>query len=299
MDPTSPQPLPLPKASQPSRVAARFRRSFGVRAGMLLVSALLTIATFGPILEEHSPVGKNVSAGLSTAGAPLPPSTTYPLGTDMLGRCVAARLAFGIRLSLELGLLATALSVAIGTLVGLFAGYASKLADAILMRLTDMFLSFPFLLLAVVLGAALGESGMGGLPIAVVLGSVGWMTIARVIRERTLALRDREFIEAARALGAGSVRILCRHVLPNVSGPIVVLATVSIAQMILAESTLSYLGLGAPPPTPTLGRMLYEGQSYLRGAPWLVVFPGMTILAAVLGFNLLGDGLRHALDPKN
>ncbi len=167
------------------------------------------------------------------------------------------------------------------------------------MRLVDLVLAFPFLLLVIAIAALLRESGAGLGAVFLVLGIVGWTTVARVIRGKVLTLREMDFVQGARAVGASPVRIVFRHILPNVLGPAMVLATISVAQMILAESTLSYLGLGAPPPIPTWGRMLSEGQSFMRGSPWLVTAPGVAILITVLGFNLLGEGLRDAFDPKD
>jgi peptide/nickel transport system permease protein len=216
----------------------------------------------------------------------------------MLGRCVAARLGAGASVSLEVGGLAALVAVVLGTLVGLVAGWAGGFVDRLLMRLVDLVLAFPFLLLVLAVAALLRETDVGLGAIFVLLGVAGWTTVARVIRAKVLALRASDFIVAARATGAGAARILIRHVLPNVLGPAIALGTLAVAQMILAESTLSFLGLGVPPPHATWGRMLAEGQPYLRGAPWLVTAPGVAILATALGFNLLGDGLRDAFDVK-
>lgn len=280
--------------------AGRFARNRAAVVGAALVLVVLAAALAAPWLDGHTPFGKNSDTGLTALGAPVGPSGEFPMGTDMLGRCVASRLLHGARVSLQVALAATLISVLIGVAIGLVAGYAGGLTDTALMRLVDLVLSFPFLLLVIALAAALRGSGAEGLTaVYIVLGIVGWTTMARVIRGKVLTLREMEFVQGARAIGARPGRILLRHILPNVMGPIVVLATISVAQMILAESTLSYLGLGAPPPTPTWGRMLSEGQPYLRGAPWLVFAPGAAVLVTVLGFNLLGEGLRDALDPKD
>jgi peptide/nickel transport system permease protein len=187
----------------------------------------------------------------------------------------------------------------IGVGVGLLAGYAGGWVDAALMRLVDLVLSIPFLLLAILLASLLRqrEIGSSSAPVFITLGIVGWTTMARVVRGKVLSLRELDFVHAARALGAGPGRILRRHLLPNVFGVVIVLATLGFAQNILAESVLSYLGLGPPPPSPTWGRMLYEGQPYYRTAPWLFLAPGTAILLTVISFNLLGEGLRDALDP--
>jgi ABC-type dipeptide/oligopeptide/nickel transport system permease subunit len=277
--------------------ARRFARNRLALAGAAIVVVIAAGAALAPVLDSHPPIGKDVAEGLGELGEPLPPSQAFPLGTDSLGRCEASRVLHGARVSLEVGLLATLIALVIGVTVGLVAGYAGGLTDALLMRLVDLILAFPFLLLVIAVTAVVKESGAGSA--LLVLGLVGWTTMARVIRAKTLALRESEFVQAARATGLSAARILVRHILPNVVGPAVVLATLSVAQMILAESTLSFLGLGAPPPTATWGRMLAEGQSYLVGAPWMAIVPGVAVFLTVLGFNLLGEGLRDALDPKD
>jgi len=203
-------------------------------------------------------------------------------------------------MSLEVSLVATAIAMTLGLSIGLIAGYAGGFVDAALMRFVDLVLAFPFLLLALLLAALLREAQLASAnaPVFITLGVTSWTTMARVIRGKVLTLREQEFVQAARAIGASSRRVLVRHLLPNVVGVVIVLATLTFAQMILAESVLSYVGLGPPPPAPTWGRMLAEGQGYYRTAPWLMIAPGAAILIAVVGFNLLGEGLRDALDPK-
>ena len=282
------------------RAWARFRRNRAAPVGAILILLVVAGCLAAPLLDRDRPAGKDVRGGLSPLGAPLPPSARFPLGTDMMGRSVAVRVLRGARISLAVGVAATALALAFGVAVGLVSGYAGGLVDTLLMRLVDLVLAFPFLLLVIALAAALRERGGGGIgTVLVVLAVVSWTTMARVVRGVVLTIRELEYVQGARAVGGTRLRILLRHVLPNLVGPIVVLGTISVAQMILAESTLAYLGLGAPPPVPTLGRMLSEGQLYLRGAPWLVTAPGGAILVIVLGFNLLGEGLRDALDPKD
>jgi peptide/nickel transport system permease protein len=277
----------------------RFVRTRTGPIGLALVLIIVGAALFAPVVDAHPPIGKNTHTGLTELGAPLPPSAEYPLGTDMLGRCVLSRLMHGARISLQIGVLATVVALAIGLLVGLSAGYFGGVRDRLLMRLVDLVLAFPFLLLVIAIAALLRDSGAGLGAVFLVLGIVGWTTVARVIRGKVLSLREMEFIAAARAAGAGPMRVVLHHVLPNVVGPALVIASLSVAQFILAESTLSYLGLGAPPPLPTWGRMLSEGQAFLRGAPWLVTAPGIAIFVTVLAFSLLGEGLREALDPKS
>ncbi len=279
------------------RALSRFVANRAAIVGGAIVVAVFLATLVGPLVDAHEPLAKDMAHGVSPLGAPLPPSAEYPLGTDALGRCVLARVLTGARISLEVGMLATLIALVIGVAVGLVAGYAGGLVDTVLMRLIDLILAFPFLLLVIALAAIFRDAGLAA--VLVVLGIVGWTTMARVIRAKTLSIREMDYVQGARAVGSGPARILGRHILPNVLGPVVVLATISVAQMILAESTLTYLGLGAPPPTPTWGRMISEGVPYVVGAPWLVMAPGVAILLTVLGFNLLGEGLRDALDPRD
>jgi peptide/nickel transport system permease protein len=278
------------------------RRFLGNRAavvGAAIALVVLLVALLAPLLAGD-PTRPDLDAGLSAEGAPRPPHGDAPLGTDSLGRDVWARVAGGAALSLQVAALATAIALVIGVAIGLCAGYAGGAVDAALMRLVDMVLAFPFLLLAILLAALLREAELGGAttPVFITLGVVGWTTIARVVRGKVLALRELDYVHAARALGAGPARILARHLLPQVAGIALVLAALGFAQNILAEATLSYLGLGAPPPAPTWGRMLYEGQPYYRTAPWLIAAPGAAILLTVVAFQLVGEGLRDALDAE-
>lgn len=268
-----------------------------VRIGLLLVGVLVALAAFGPFLATHDPYTSDFTRGLTPEFLPVGPSGEFWLGTDRLFRDVFSRLATGARVSLVIGVAATAIAVGIGSVVGIIAGwYEGTLLDTIVMRVVDVGLAFPFLLIVMALGAALERTTAS--TIFFTLGCTGWLGIARIVRSKTLQLRHLDFVVAARALGQSTPRILLRHVLPNISGPIVVLATILVAQMILAESVLSYLGAGIAPPTPTWGHMLFEGQDYLGAAPWITAAPGVAILVAVLGFNLLGEGLRDALDPR-
>jgi peptide/nickel transport system permease protein len=272
----------------------------GAVVGAVLVLALVVLAVAGPLLASHDPIARDIDHGLSELGAPLPPSGDALLGTDHLGRDIWARLLAGAGTSLQIAALATAIALAIGLAVGLVAGYAGGHADNALMRLVDLVLAFPFLLLAILLAAVFRQGGMGSstMPIVLTLGIVGWTTIARVIRGKARALARSELVTAAHAIGASPARIVVRYLLPNVSGVAIVLGALAFAQNLLAESVLSYLGLGPAPPAPTWGRMLYEGRLYYRTAPWLSIAPGIAILVAVLGFALLGEGLRSVLDPK-
>ncbi|MCW5816473.1 MAG: ABC transporter permease [Labilithrix sp.] len=268
-----------------------------VRVGLVLVGVLVALAIVGPFLARHDPYTSDFARGVTPELLPVGPSGEYWLGTDRLFRDVFARLATGARVSLLIGVCATAIAIAIGSVVGVVAGwYEGTLLDTVAMRVVDVGLAFPFLLIVMALGAALERTTAS--TIFLTLGLTGWLGIARIVRSKTLQLRHLDFVVAARALGQSTPRILTRHVLPNIAGPLVVLATILVAQMILAESVLSYLGAGIAPPTPTWGHMLFEGQDYLSAAPWITGAPGVAILTAVLGFNLLGEGLRDALDPR-
>jgi len=283
------------------RALRRFAANRGALVGAALVALVVAIAVLAPVIGGRDPVAADIDHGLTTMGAPLPPHGGEWLGTDQLGRSVWSRIAHGAGISLLVALASTAIALTVGLVVGLIAGYAGGTTDAALMRMVDLFLAFPFLLLAILLAALLRQAGIasGTAPVFITLGAVSWTTMARVIRGKVLSLRERDFVQAARAMGASTARILARHLLPNVGGVVIVLATLGFAQMILAESVLSYLGLGPPPPTPTWGRMLYEGRSYYQTAPWLIAVPGVAILITVVAFNLLGEGLRDAFDPKD
>lgn len=267
------------------------------QAGLALVGLLVAFAVLGPLVAKHDPFASDFVRGVSAEHLPVGPSGEYWLGTDRLFRDVFARLAVGARVSLAIGLTATFIATALGSVTGVLAGYYhGRWIDTLLMRIVDIGLAFPFLLIVMALGAALDRTTAS--TIFLTLGLTGWIGVARIVRSKTLQVQGLDFIVAARALGQSTPRILVRHVLPNVAGPIVVIATMMVAQMILAESVLSYLGAGIAPPTPTWGHMLFEGQDYLGTAPWITTAPGIAILVAVLGFNLLGEGLRDALDPR-
>ncbi len=285
---------------QPSRAARRFLANRGAVIGAVLVCALLGLVLLRPWIADHDPLARNIDHGLSAMGAPLPPSADAPLGTDHLGRDVWARVVAGAEVSLQIATLSTLVALVIGLAIGLCAGYAGGWLDNVLMRLVDLVLGFPFLLLAILLAALLRQAGLASsnAPVVLTLGIVGWTTMARVIRGKTQSLAKSEYVTAARAIGASPLRIVTRHLLPNVAGVVIVVTALGFAQNLLAESVLSYLGLGPPPPTPTWGRMLYEGRVYYRTAPWLTIVPGVAILTAVVAFNLLGEGLRDFFDPK-
>lgn len=268
-------------------------------AGVLALIALVALAAVVPALRPD-PNLADVDGGLSELGAPLPPSAAAPLGTDDLGRDELSRITHAARASLLTTALATSIALAIGLLVGLAAGLTGGWVEALLMRVVEMALAFPILLVAIfaaaVLRAASLDEAAGSL--AVVLGLLGWLTTARVVHARARTLARAEFVLAARALGASGWRVLLRHVLPNISGVLAVLFTATAAQLVIAEATLSFAGLGPPPPEPTWGRMLFEGRIYYRSAPWLLLAPGVALFLAVATFHLMGAGLRRELEGE-
>ncbi|MDP3722410.1 MAG: ABC transporter permease [Candidatus Omnitrophota bacterium] len=261
------------------------RNRFALVGGMTL-AVLAVVAVAAPWISPHDPLAVNLSDAL------LPPSARYPLGTDQLGRDVFSRLIYGTRISLLIGFLSVGIAVFVGTAVGALAGYYGGWLDAALMRLVDTMLAFPsiFLLLAVI---ALVEPSI--YTIMAVIGLTGWMGVARLLRAEILSLKEREFVLAARALGASSWRLIMKHLLPNAIAPILVNATLGVGGAILTESALSYLGLGVQPPTPSWGNILNEGRIALGVAWWLTVSPGLCIFTTVLAFNLLGEGIRNWL----
>jgi peptide/nickel transport system permease protein len=281
-------------------VIRRFLAHRGAVVGAILVLVLVGIAVVGPHLVANSPIARDIDHGLSEMGAPLGPSSNALLGTDTLGRDVWSRVVAGAGASLTIATLGTLLALLIGLAVGLVAGYAGGWVDGALMRVVDLVLSFPFLLLAILLAALLREADLASstAPVILTLGAVSWTTMARVIRGKAMSIARAEHVVAARALGASPLRIMVRHILPNVAGVVVVVAVLGFAQNLLAEAALSYLGLGPAPPAPTWGRMLYEGRPYYRTSPHLVIAPGLAILLAVVAFNLVGEGLRDMFDPK-
>jgi ABC-type dipeptide/oligopeptide/nickel transport system permease subunit len=335
------------------RAGTRFRKNRAGIAGAAIVVLLVVFAAIGPLLAHHDPYASDFAHGIGKNELPVGPSDVHLLGADRIFRDELARLAYGARLSLLIGVAATLIASVIGAVVGIVAGWFEGTAglrvpwafvaalvlavlavilgspraavavlasggavwasgriarapialagprinaDSMLMRAVDVGLSFPFLLLVMAIGAALDRTTAAS--IFVILGLTGWLGTARILRAKTMQVRSLDYVVASRALGHSTPAILARHVLPNVTGPLIVIATISVAQMIVAESVLSYLGVGISPPTATWGHMLYEGQEVYQAEPWLVAGPGAAILLAVFGFNLLGEGLRDALDPR-
>lgn len=260
-------------------------------AGAAMVLVLAAVALLAPLLAPYDPT----RAVAPNFGNPGSPSASFPLGTDALGRDVLSRIIYGARISLTVGVAAVAVTLVIGVTVGLVSGFFGGTADFVLMRLTDVMLTLPALLLAMALVSVLSPSLF---TILLVIGLVSWTQIARVVRAETLSLVRRDFVLAARALGAGSPRMIARHVLPNVAPIIVVMAALGTSGTLLLDAGLSFLGLGVPPPTPSWGRMIEEATIYFRTAPWLAAFPGLAIFWAVLGFNLFGYGFLRRMGRR-
>jgi ABC-type dipeptide/oligopeptide/nickel transport system permease subunit len=256
----------------------------------VLVTLVIAAAVLAPWLAPHDPIRGDLANDYLA-----PPGRHFPLGADAQGRDVLSRILYGARISLMVGVISQTIAVALGVLLGLLAGYYRGAVDLVLMRLADITLAFPSLLLLIALAAAIRPS----LPVTfVVIGVVGWAGMARLVRGQVLLLGRAEYVVAARALGARGERIMLRHLLPNVRAVVIVSATLGIAGAIMAEAALSFLGLGAQPPTPSWGAMVAQGRDLIRVAPWVSVAPGMAVGIAVLGFNLVGDGLREALEVK-
>ncbi len=267
----------------------RFRSTPGAIVGLTIVAIVLLAAIVAPLIAPADPLGQNLRTGA------VGPSAQHLFGTDKLGRDLFARIVYGARISIRIGFVAVGLAITIGSAIGLTAGYVGGKVDNALMAAMDMMLAFPSIILAIGIATILGPS-ITNLMIAV--GIVYIPQYARLARSSVLAIRDNEFVEAARAVGAGSLAILGRHILPNIIAPLIVQAALGIATAELEAAGLSYLGLGAQPPTPEWGAMLNDARDYWISAPWALIFPGLSITLLVLGFNLVGDGLRDALDPR-
>jgi len=271
----------------------RFRRDKLALAGLAIIAVTVLAAALAPWVAPFDPF-QQFFEGLTLEGSPIPPSAHFLLGTDLLGRDLLSRLIYGARTSLIIGVAANAVAVIIGTLLGATAGFVVGWLSAAIMRFTDLMMAFPALLLAIALAAIFAPSLW---IVAMVIAMVNWVQIARVVYTETRALAQRDYIEATRALGATPGRILFHHILPHLVPTVLVYATLGIATTVLLEATLSFLGVGVRPPTPSWGGIIFESQSYFLSAPWLVFFPGAAILLVALAFNLVGDALRDALDP--
>ncbi len=277
----------------------RFRRHRMALVGAAMMLIIVFVVAAAPITARYSPTKQDLRNRLK------PPTAEHWLGTDELGRDVWARIVYGGRISLTVGLLAMAVAISLGTIIGLVAGFYGGAVDNVLMRITEVFLTFPRLFVLILLTTFLRAANLPGMrpgsftPIAFVIGILAWMTVARLVRATTLELRNREFVTAAIGIGASNARIMFQHILPNVASPIIVAATLGLAGAIIAESGLSYLGFGVQPPTPTWGNLLRNAQSQMTIAPWTAIFPGLAIFIVVLAVNFLGEGLRDALDPRH
>ncbi len=276
----------------PGAFARLLRRRLAV-FGLVLIALVVIGALFAPWIAPFAPDQQNFD-GLTLEGAPLPPGGAYLMGTDLLGRDLFSRILYGARTSLVIGVVANGLALLIGTLVGITAGYFRGWPGAVLMRFTDLMMAFPALLLAICLAAIFQPSLW---IVAMVIALVNWVQTARVIYTETTSLSERDFIAAERTLGAGTGRILFRHILPHLVPTIIVWGTLGISTTVLLEATLSFLGVGVQPPTPSWGNIIFENQTYFQAAPWLVFLPGAAILLLALAFNLVGDALRDVLDP--
>lgn len=290
----------------------RLRRHRMAVVGAMIIFGLILIAFAAPFFAPHDPLKQNLARRLlpdvvttiyailtgpaeqSFFAQLLQLNLEFPLGTDNLGRCILSRLIFGTRVSLQAAVMVVSITSVVGTMLGVIAGYYGGIIDEIIMRIIDVLLAFPGIILALVIAGILGPS-LFNLMLMMVL--IGWTGYARVVRGAVLAVKEKEFIEAARAAGISDRRIIWRHVLPNVMAPVIVMSTLGMAHIILAVAGLSFLGLGAQPPVPEWGSMLNAGRAFMRTAPHLTIFPGLVIMLTVLAFNFLGDGLRDALDP--
>ncbi|HZV96689.1 MAG TPA: ABC transporter permease [Candidatus Nitrosocosmicus sp.] len=267
----------------------QFRRSHVGLVGAVLVCAFVLVAALAPLLSPYDPVSADFANVLS------PPARAHPFGTDDIGRDILSRVVYGSRISLQAGLFTVAVALCIGLPLGLVAGYLGGQVDNVIMRALEVILSFPGLVLALGITAVLGPKLIHAL---FAIGVVFVPNFARLIRAQVLSVKEHDFVAAARALGASDRRLVLLHILPNCLAPLLVQSSFSVAFGILTEAALSFLGMGTQPPTPSWGIMLSAGRGYLEQAPWLGAFPGLAIFLAVLGFNLLGDGIRDALDPR-
>jgi len=290
----SPDALLIEHRSTWKEVWIRFRRDKFAVGGLVVVILLILMAIFAPWLAPHDPTVQ-YDEGLTMQGMPVGSSSQFWLGTDTLGRDLLSRLIYGARVSLVIGVLANGFALVLGVIFGLTAGYFRGWIETLLMRMTDVMMAFPIYLFAIALVSVLKPSLW---ILVLVIGIVYWTPMTRVIHGEVLSIREKEFVDAARLTGCTNARLLYRHILPHLVAPVIVYISLGIATTILFESTLSYIGLGVQPPTPSWGQMISEGQPYYLSAPHLVIYPGLMIMITVLAFNLVGDGLRDAFDPQ-
>lgn len=267
----------------------QLRRNKGAIIGMVILGLLVLASIFAPFIAPYDPIELAGDKSL------LAPSSAHLMGTDLMGRDIFSRIIFGGRISLRLGLISVGIAATCGSFVGLISGYRGGWLDNLIMRLVDILLAFPGILLALIILYVIGP-GLNNAMIAVGISSIP--RYARMVRGSTLSVKEQDFVDASRVIGCRDLRIMVRHILPNVVGPVIVLGTLGLASAVMSIAGLSFLGLGAEPPTPEWGVLLSEGRDYMRNAWWLSVFPGLAISTAVLSVNLFGDGLRDALDPR-
>jgi peptide/nickel transport system permease protein len=267
----------------------RLKKDKGAFAGCIIIAVLMILAIFAPLLTPYDPLKQNYDKLL------LPPSSSHPLGTDQYGRDLLTRIIFGCRYAILIGVGVVTIQIVLGVTLGLLAGYYGGFLDAVIMRFTDVMLAIPSVVLAITIAGFLG----GGLKnVIIAVGAIGWRAYTRLVRAEVLTTKEETFVEAARAVGCGSLRIILRHILPYTLAPVIAYTSLSVAIAILWAAALSFLGLGAQPPTPEWGAMLADGREFLLDAWWIATFPGVAIALTVLGFNFFGDALRNALDPK-
>ncbi len=275
------------------------RRSLGrhrlAMFGLLVLALVFGMAIFAPLITSQDPNNIDIIVRMKPPGFAASDGRVFPLGTDSLGRDVLARIIYGSRISLSVGLSAVFIAGMAGTLLGVIAGFYGGAVDDVIMRWADIQLAFPFILLAISILAVLGP---GVDKLIIVLGISQWMQYGRLARAQTIALREYDFVTASRSIGASNNTLIFRHILPNIMGPLIVIASFSVASTIITEASLSYLGLGVPPSVPTWGAMLADGRSFIERAPWLCLYPGTAIAFTVLGVNVVGDWLRDFLDPN-
>lgn len=267
----------------------RLRKNKLAMLGLGIVIVLILIAIFASFIAPYNPIERLKEE------SSLSPSRIHLFGTDLLGRDIFSRVIYGSRISIVVGVVAVGISVVIGLFLGALSGYFGNIPDAFIMRIADIFFAFPYILGAIVIMTVLGP---GIVNIFIAIGILGWASFARIFRGSILSIKNKEYIEAAKALGASNYRIITKHIFPNAFAPIIVYATMNIGTAIIVEAALSFLGLGVQPPTPAWGKMLSESLNYIDIAPWMMLFPGLAIVITVLGFVLLGDGLRDAFDPR-
>lgn len=267
----------------------RLRKNKLAMLGLGIVIVLILIAIFASFIAPYNPIERIKEE------SSLSPSRIHLFGTDLLGRDIFSRVIYGSRISIIVGVVAVGISVVIGLFLGALSGYFGNIPDAFIMRIADIFFAFPYILGAIVIMTVLGP---GIVNIFIAIGILGWASFARIFRGSILSIKNKEYIEAAKALGASNYRIITKHIFPNAFAPIIVYATMNIGTAIIVEAALSFLGLGVQPPTPAWGKMLSESLNYIDIAPWMMLFPGLAIVITVLGFVLLGDGLRDAFDPR-